>query len=71
MGVVLLAEDEGLGRRVAVKFLRLDLLDERFRERFAAEARAMARVSHPDMIKIYAFGEHEGVPFFVMEFVGG
>jgi len=71
MGVVLLAEDESLGRHVAVKFLRQNLRDGRFRERFAAEARAMARVSHPNVVQIHALGEHGGVPFFVMEFVEG
>jgi serine/threonine protein kinase len=71
MGVVLLAEDQSLDRHVAVKFLRQNLLDQRFRERFAAEARAMARVSHPNVVQIHALGEHGGVPFFVMEFVEG
>jgi len=71
MGVVFLAEDQSLGRQVAVKFLRQNLLDESFRQRFAAEARAMARVSHPNVVQIHALGEHGGVPFFVMEFVEG
>src|SRR5580698_6987463 len=42
MGVVLLAEDETLGRKVAIKFIRASLLDDGFRERFTMEARAMA-----------------------------
>lgn len=71
MGVVLLAADQSLGRHVAVKFLRQNLLDVSFRERFAAEARTMARVSHPNVVQIHALGEHNGVPFFVMEFVEG
>jgi serine/threonine protein kinase len=70
MGVVLLAQDQRLGRQVAIKFLRTDL-DEEFRERFVAEARAMARVNHPNVVQIYAFGEYHGAPYFVMEFVDG
>jgi serine/threonine-protein kinase len=71
MGEVLLAEDTVLNRRVAIKFVHPWLLDDRFRERFTAEARAMARVSHPNVLQIHAFSEHEGAPYFVMEFVDG
>jgi len=71
MGVVLLAEDETLGRKVAIKFVRADRLDSSFRERFTMEARAMARVSHPNVLQIHAFGEHNAAPYFVMEFVPG
>jgi eukaryotic-like serine/threonine-protein kinase len=71
MGEVVLAEDTVLSRRVAIKFVHPWLLDDRFRERFTAEARAMARVSHPNVLQIYAFSEHEGAPYFVMEFVDG
>ena len=71
MGEVLLAEDMVLSRRVAIKFVHPWLLDESFRERFMGEARAMARVSHPNVLQIYAFAEHEGSPYFVMEFVDG
>jgi eukaryotic-like serine/threonine-protein kinase len=71
MGIVLLALDQTLDRRVAIKFVRPALLNDRFRERFAAEARAMARVNHPNVLSIYSFGEHESVPYFVMELVEG
>jgi serine/threonine protein kinase len=71
MGAVLLAEDTLLDRRVAIKLVHPWLLDKRFRERFMAEARAMARVSHANVLQIYAFGEHDGAPYFVMEFVAG
>ena len=71
MGVVLLAYDESLGRRVAVKFVLAQLLGAGFREKLALEARAMARVSHPNTLQIHAFGDHEGAPFFVMEYVDG
>ncbi len=71
MGVVLMAQDETLDRRVAIKFIHPDLVDDSARERFIAEARAMARVSHPNVLQIYAFGEHRAAPYFVMEVVEG
>jgi serine/threonine protein kinase len=71
MGVVLLAEDESLDRRVAIKFVHSTLHRHDFIERFTAEARALARVSHPNVLQIYAFGEHDGAPYFATEFVEG
>ena len=71
MGTVLLARDETLDRRVAIKWMRGHLLSDRSRESFVSEARAMARVSHPNVVQIYAHGEHQGAPYFVMEYVDG
>jgi serine/threonine-protein kinase len=72
MGVVTLAHDEALDRDVAIKFVRPELFQhENLRELFCTEARAMARVSHPNVLAVHAFGEHEGTPFFVMEYVDG
>jgi serine/threonine-protein kinase len=71
MGVVVLAQDESLDRRVAIKFIHPELPDSSLRERFTAEARAMARVSHPNVLQIYAFGEHEDAPYFAMEVIEG
>lgn len=72
MGIVTLARDEQLERQVAIKFVRPELLEhEGFRARFLAEARAMASVRHPNVLDIYAYGEHRGAPYFVMEFVLG
>ena len=72
MGVVMLARDEQLERNVAIKFVRPELLEhDGLRERFVSEARAMARVRHPNVVQIYAFGEHRGAPYFVMEYVKG
>lgn len=71
MGVVLLALDERLQRRVAIKFIRSDVVEPGFYTRFTQEARAMARVNHPNVLCIYAFGEHEGTPYFVSELVEG
>ena len=72
MGVVALARDEVLERDVALKLVRPELYDdERARERFLAEARAMARVKHPNVVQIYTFGVDRGAPYLVMEYVDG
>jgi len=71
MGTVVLAHDEVLDRRVAIKFVRDQLVGDAFRARFVIEARAMARVSHPNVVRIHAFSEYLGCPYFVMEFVEG
>ena len=72
MGEVYLAEDERLGRRVALKFLpRADSADPERRERLRREARALASLSHPGIAAIYALEEHQDRPFLVMEFIEG
>jgi eukaryotic-like serine/threonine-protein kinase len=71
MGVVLLARDEVLDRDVALKLIRAGGSDSDLRDRFLTEARAMARVNHPNVLQIHAFGHHEGTPYLVMEFVEG
>jgi eukaryotic-like serine/threonine-protein kinase len=72
MGVVALAHDERLERDVAVKFVRPELFDrQKLRDLFSVEARAMARVSHPNVLAVHASGEHLGAPYFVMEYVDG
>jgi serine/threonine protein kinase len=72
MGVVMLARDEHLERLVAIKLVRPELLDDgALRSRFLLEARAMASVRDPNVVQIYAFGEHWGAPYFVMEYVEG
>jgi serine/threonine-protein kinase len=72
MGVVALAHDERLDRRVAIKLIKPELFAfPEMRTFFDNEARAMARVSHPNVIHVYAFGEHGSVPYFVMEYVEG
>src|SRR6187399_2051350 len=53
MGVVLLAIDQQLERRVAIKLIREELVNESFRQRFMQEARAMAQVNHPNVLGIY------------------
>ena len=71
MGLVFSAVDEVLERRVAIKLIRSSAHPETFRRRFMLEARAMALVSHPNVLTIHAFGEHENNPFIVMELVEG
>jgi eukaryotic-like serine/threonine-protein kinase len=71
MGVVFCALDKGLERKVAIKLIRASARPEDFRRRFMLEARAMALISHPNVLTIYAFGEHESNPFIVMELVHG
>ncbi len=71
MGVVLAAVDRVLERRVAIKLIRSTLHAEDFRARFMLEGRAMALVSHPNVLTIHAFGEHQGNPYMVMELIEG
>jgi eukaryotic-like serine/threonine-protein kinase len=71
MGVVFCALDSALQRKVAIKLIRASSRPEDFRARFLLEARAMALISHVNVLTIYALGEHEGNPFIVMELVNG
>lgn len=71
MGVVLSAFDVNLQRPVAIKLVRAELLGDGHRQRLLEEARAMARVNHPNVVRIYAFGDHFGVPYIVMEQIDG
>jgi hypothetical protein len=69
MGQVFLGRDTKLGRKVAVKFLLRD--DAHFVQRFLVEARATARCAHENIVTIYEVGEHEGLPYMVLEFLEG
>jgi serine/threonine protein kinase len=70
MGIVYRALDTLLSRVVALKVMRDDVLPS-LRRRFAAEARAMARLGHPNVAQIYSAGEHEGAPYLVMKLIPG
>jgi serine/threonine-protein kinase len=72
MGVVYLAEDTSLARRVAIKFADQARDDQEFRARFQREARLAASLNHRNIATVYDFGETEdGRPFLVMELVQG
>jgi non-specific serine/threonine protein kinase len=71
MGVVYAAEDERLGRAVAIKKLHPDTEDPSARERLWREARAAARVNHPSVCQVYEIAEEEGEPYIVMELLEG
>jgi len=72
MADVYRAEDQVLGRTVALKILHKQFAsDEGFLERFRREARAAAKLTHPNIVSIYDVGEEGGVHFIVMEYVHG
>ncbi len=72
MGRVFLANDERLGRKVAIKTLKAGYLnDSQLRARFMQEARSMARLNHPNIVRIYNLGQPDEMPHFVMEYIEG
>jgi serine/threonine protein kinase len=72
MASVYLAHDEELDRPVALKILADHLAgDATFRDRFEREARLAARLSHPNVVRVFDVGESDGRPFIVMEYVEG
>ncbi|ANP53918.1 serine/threonine protein kinase [Streptomyces griseochromogenes] len=71
MGQVYEARDLVLDRRVAVKVLVRGSADAAFPERFMREARALARISHPNAVVVHDVALHEQVPYLVMELLEG
>jgi hypothetical protein len=72
MGVVYRARQRGLSRSVALKMiLRGEYAGPEERARFRAEAEAIARLHHPNIVQIFEVAEHHGQPFFVLEFCPG
>ncbi|MBK6427739.1 MAG: serine/threonine protein kinase [Blastocatellia bacterium] len=78
MGVVFRAFEPALNRRVAIKVLRAQILEDEkpevadeYRRRFMQEARAAAALSHPGATTIFRIGEEDGLPFIAMEWLDG
>ncbi len=72
MGAVYKARQRGLDRFVAVKILPPEVgRDPAFTERFSREPRAMAQLSHPNIVTVFDFGQTNGLFYFVMEYVDG
>jgi len=75
MATVYKAFDTRLERDVAVKIIRTELFGkaiiERILKRFEREAKALARMSHINIVKVHDFGEHEGSPYLVLEYLPG
>src|SRR6266705_1403673 len=72
MGAVYKARQPALDRVVALKILPPEAASGTgFPERFNREARALAKLSHPNIVAVHEFGQVNGMPFFIMEFVNG
>ena len=71
MGVVYLAEDEQLQRRVALKLLKGDPNDSQMQARLVREARTAAGISHPLICQVFELGDWQGQPFVAMELLAG
>lgn len=72
MGVVYEGVDEETGQRAAVKILSTALNDEEdFRQRFEAEIEALRKLKHPNIVRLFGFGQHQGHLFYAMELVDG
>ena len=71
MGVVYAAHDERLARPVAIKTIRHATADERSRQRLWREARAAARVTHPNICQLHEIDEDQGQLYIVMELLDG
>jgi formylglycine-generating enzyme required for sulfatase activity len=72
MGVVYRARQTGLGRTVALKMILAGAhAAPAERARFKAEAQAVARLQHPNIVQVHEVGEHQGLPFFSLEYCPG
>jgi serine/threonine protein kinase/WD40 repeat protein len=73
MATVYKAYDTRLERDVAIKFIRREAFSseviDRILKRFEREAKILARLSHPNIVKIHDYGEHDGSPYLVMEYI--
>ena len=72
MGIVYEAEQVSLGRHVALKVLPNQALkDSKQKRRFEREARAAAKLHHTNIVPVFGVGEHDGLPYYVMQYIQG
>ena len=75
MAVVYRAMDTMLDRNVAIKMILSETSSkeksEKLLKRFNREAKTLASLSHPNIVKVLDYGEHEDTPYLVMEFISG
>ncbi len=72
MGVVYEAEQVSLGRHVALKVLpHKAMTDPRTKKRFEREAKAAAKLHHTNIVPVFGVGEHDGLPYYAMQFIQG
>jgi serine/threonine protein kinase len=75
MAVVYKAFDTRLEREAAIKLIRTDEIPpsqlDRLLKRFEREAKSQARFSHPNIVPVFDYGEYEGVPYLVLEYLSG
>src|SRR3990170_7429616 len=71
MGIVSLAREVGLARRVAIKTIRPELATARATERFLREARLLAQLKHPNIMPVHRAGEAGGFAYYVMDYCEG
>ena len=72
MGAVYLGRDTTLNRTVAVKVLRPELVtDHKFMATFLREAEITASLNHPNIVQVFAFGQHDAVYYLVVEYISG
>ena len=71
MATVFLARESSLDRLVAIKFIGANVADPQARQRLQREAKAIARLQHPNIVAIYRIGELLGQPYIAYEYVEG
>jgi eukaryotic-like serine/threonine-protein kinase len=72
MGIVYEAEQVSLGRHVALKVLPKNmLLDLQAKRRFEREAKSAAKLHHTNIVPVFGVGEHDGLPYYVMQYIQG
>jgi serine/threonine-protein kinase len=72
MGTIYLADDRSLDKQVAIKFICVDSAEDNLaRKRLMREARAAAKLDHPNICSVYEVAEHDGLTFIVMQYVEG